>query len=206
MGQLQKLEINPDPEIAVELKREIMNKQSLALCFLINLSILSALTTKPELDISVQEEISGLKHQFHEKLRKARLLLRSDKMDHAFSIALNEVLQERLSKPRVFESIIKAVGPKASLSRLVPETPQSQLYRYSKKLKEQADLFYILTQAAHHDEIEEFNMVCRKMIRELEALDNIENSLAKRGILSDVLRVRPSARKTRVSGQVHGSM
>ncbi len=183
-----------------------MNKQSLALCFLINLSILSALTTKPELDISVQEEIAGLKHQFHDKIKKARLLLRSDKMDHAFSIALNEVLKERLSKPNIFESILKAMGPKANLGRLSPEAPQSQLYSYSKKLKEQADLFYILTQAAHHDEIEEFNMVCRKMIRELEALDSIENALVKRGILSDVLRIRPAARQTRVSGQVHGSM
>jgi len=153
--------------------------------FLLICSLLSARPTRPELDLTLQDEISGYKYQFKEKIRKARLLLRSDKMDRAFSLVLKEVLKERIRKDETFDTVLQALGMSRENIRIEPESEEDHLFRYSRALKEQADLFYVLVKTAHHDQVTEFNKVCQQMLSHLNVMDQMEKELKQKGTIPE---------------------
>jgi|GEM_PF-1877915 hypothetical protein len=146
-------------------------------------STLMARPTRPELDLTLQDEISAYKYQFKEKIRRARLLLRSDKMDRAYSVVLGEVLKERIREDGNFDTVLKALGRSREKVRVEPESTEDHLFRYSRALKEQADLFYILVKTAHHDQPMQFNKICEKMLSHLSRMDLMEKDLRKFGYL-----------------------
>ena len=127
-------------------------------------TLLVARPTGPELDLTLQDEIASYKYQFKEKIRKARLLLRSEKMDRAFSLVLKEVLKERIREDGTFDSVLQSLGRSRENIRVEPESDEDRLFQYSRALKEQADLFYVLVKTAHHDQVREFNQVCQQML------------------------------------------
>lgn len=160
-----------------------MTKWTGIFLFTILTTLLMARPTRPELDLTLQDEIAGYKYQFKEKIRKARLLLRSEKMDRAFSLVLNEVLRERIREDRTFDAVLQSLGRSRENIRVEPESDEDRLFQYSRALKEQADLFYVLVKTAHHDQVREFNQVCQQMLTHLNLMDQMEKELTTKGML-----------------------
>jgi hypothetical protein len=116
---------------------------------------------------------------YRENLQKSQQLLRSEKMDPAFSSALLEVMQSSIQKDNNLEHLNKVAeelenGMNFRLSRSELE---NLIADYFKNIRLQSELFYELTKSAHFDQIEKFNLICARIMEMLQTTSELEENL-----------------------------
>ncbi|MCO4781977.1 MAG: hypothetical protein KC646_06590 [Candidatus Cloacimonetes bacterium] len=123
-----------------------------------------------DLNFSPVDQISKSKFFHQQNIDKAKLLLKSHKMDQSFSLALTEVLNRNVRSNTRFD-LIQAKYKDSKVLK------QKSLHNYSKLLDQQSQLFYKLTKFAHYNQLDLFNTSARKMLILLEDLKKSESSL-----------------------------
>lgn len=123
-----------------------------------------------DLNFSPMDQISKNKFFHEQNLSKAKLLLKSQKMDRSFSLALTEVLNRNV-RPSDRFNFIQAKYKDSETEN------HKNLHQYSMLLSQQSQLFYKLTKSAHFNQLDLFNDSARKMLKLLEEIKITEKNL-----------------------------
>ena len=147
---------------------------------LLTVSTAFSLTTKPDLDLKLIQAVKTSKAHSADYIHKSAKVLKESKMEMPFSLALKEVLKNRMQNRQRFDRVLKQLDRRPRLVQ--KENLSKDLLQYAKVLESQSKYFWELTQAAQADDINKFNEVCQVMIDQFDRLEEMEMKFQVAGV------------------------